>query len=349
MWPAYTCHSGKLERMTTWDRLAGLPLAIDSYRLQRRSIDVSSGFTRVTTTVVLRGGGFEGEGEDVTYTAADHDGFPDGLELAGAWTLERYSAALDGYDLFPAAPAQGAAGDYRRWAFESAGLALALRQAGLSLAQAVGREQRPVRFVVSTRGSVDDWLAADPGLEFKLDPEADWDGAVIQRLAATGRVRVLDLKAYYHGTVVDLVPDPAFYRAVATGFPDAVIEDPALDDASRAALAGAEDRLSFDAPIHSLADLDALPLRPRRLNVKPSRFGTVRGLLDCIDACQERGISMYGGGQFELGPGRRQIQLLASVFYPDGPNDVAPGDFNVGEPRPGLPSSPLSLPQTPGF
>ena len=46
---------------------------------------------------------------------------------------------------------------------------------------------------------------------------------------------------------------------------------------------------------------------------------------------------MYGGGQFELGPGRRQIQKLASVFYADGPNDVAPSEYNDGPAREGLP------------
>ena len=40
---------------------------------------------------------------------------------------------------------------YRRWAFESAALDLALRQAGTSLAAALGREARPVTFVVSLR------------------------------------------------------------------------------------------------------------------------------------------------------------------------------------------------------
>ena len=50
---------------------------------------------------------------------------------------------------------------------------------------------------------------------------------------------------------------------------------------------------------------------------------------------------MYGGGQFELGRGRAQIQNLASVFYPDTPNDVAPGAYNLGEPRDDLPRSPL--------
>jgi hypothetical protein len=58
---------------------------------------------------------------------------------------------------------------------------------------------------------------------------------------------------------------------------------------------------------------------------------------------------MYGGGQFELGVGRPQIQRLASVFYPDGPNDVAPSEYNAGGPRPGLPQSPLPAPSGPGF
>jgi len=206
-----------------------------------------------------------------------------------------------------------------------------------------------VRFVVSTRGSVEGWLAADPSLEFKLDPESDWDAQLVGRLSATGRVRVLDLKAHYPGSSVQLAPDPAFYRMIAEGFPDCVIEDPALDDASLAALSGAERRISFDAPVHSLADLDGLPITPRWLNVKPSRFGTLRGLLDCLEACEQRGTSLYGGGQFELGPGRRQIQMLAAVFYPDGPNDVAPREYNVGEPRPGLPAGPLALPDAAGF
>ena len=60
------------------------------------------------------------------------------------------------------------------------------------------------------------------------------------------------------------------------------------------------------------------------------------------------GIGLYGGGQFELGPGRGHIQLLASLFHPNGPNDVAPGGYN-GAPVPGLPTSPLRLAGQPGF
>ena len=112
-----------------------------------------------------------------------------------------------------------------------------------------------------------------------------------------------------------------------------MIEDAWLEDGCREALAGAEERLSFDAPIHSWSDVGELPLEPRWLNIKPSRFGTLRKLLECIEECEERGIQMYGGGQFELGPGRRQIQRLASLFYADGPNDVAPSEYNDGPAR----------------
>jgi hypothetical protein len=155
-------------------------------------------------------------------------------------------------------------------------------------------------------------------------------------------VRVLDLKGQYHGTPVDQAPDPQLYRAVVDVFPEAIVEDPALSDGTRAALRGAERRLSWDAPIHSAADIEERD--PRYVNIKPSRFGTVERLLAAIDYREEKAITMYGGGQFELGVGRAHIQALASLFYPDSPNDVAPTEYNEGEPRPGLPESPLAPP-----
>jgi hypothetical protein len=101
--------------------------------------------------------------------------------------------------------------------------------------------------------------------------------------------------------------------------------------------------------VHSLADLQALPVEPGWLNVKPSRFGALERLLGCIEHCEANGIRMYGGGQFELGVGRGHIQALASLFYPDGPNDVAPKEYNLTGPRPGLPRSPLPPPERVGF
>ena len=73
-------------------------------------------------------------------------------------------------------------------------------------------------------------------------------------------------------------------------------------------------------------------------------------LFDFYDHCEARGIEIYGGGQFELGPGRGQIQHLASLFHPDAPNDVAPKEYNDGGPRPDLPQSPLPpASRDPGF
>ncbi|MDX6474430.1 MAG: hypothetical protein QOK22_3246 [Gaiellaceae bacterium] len=338
-----------LGSMPLWDSLAGLTVRIDHYELERRELSLPSGWTRVTTTVALEGDGHTGRGEDVTYTEEDHEHMPADLMLAGTWSLDDLSRRLDQLELWGGGEDSHGASDYRRWAFESAALDLGLRQAGTSLADAVGRAYRPVRFVASTRAEIEPYRELYPGLEFKLDVGEDWDRALMERLASYDRVRVVDLKAYYRGTSVDLAPDPELYRAVAESFPGVIIEDAWLEDGCREALAGAEDRLSFDAPVHSLDDLDGLPLEPRWLNVKPSRFGTVRELLETIDACEERGISMYGGGQFELGHGREQIQRLASIFYADGPNDVAPSEYNDGGARPGLPQSPLPPPEGIGF
>ena len=70
------------------------------------------------------------------------DAFP-ALRDHGSTTLDAYSRALDDYGL----------GDYRRWAFESAALDLALRQNGLTLGAVLGRTYRPVRFVISLKGN----------------------------------------------------------------------------------------------------------------------------------------------------------------------------------------------------
>ena len=97
-------------------------------------------------------------------------------------------------------------------------------------------------------------------------------------------------------------------------------------------------------------DVEGLAFPPRVLNSKPSRFGRVEDLLAFYDYCEANGISLYGGGMFELGPGRGQIQYLASLFHADAPNDVAPGGFNAGV-QAGLPGSPLEPPSPgrPGF
>jgi hypothetical protein len=329
--------------MSLYDAVAELPLHVESYELERLELPVSSGFTRVTTVIHLRGAGEEGVGEDVTYDAAQHPP-PGDLPLAGEHTLDSFSAALEPHGF----------SDYRRWAFESAALDLGLRQARRSLAEAVGREPRPVRFVVSKRfDSIDvlrKLLDRYPGTRFKLDPTSDWSDELVAELAALAGVDTVDLKGAYHGTVVDLPPDPVLYERVARAFPEAWIEDPALTDETEPVLEPYRDRITWDAPIHSVADVVSLPFRPRTLNVKPSRFGPIRELFAFYDHCAEHGIGLYGGGQFELGPGRGQVQYLASLFCPDAPNDVAPSGYNAIEPGDGLPVSPLEpTPAPTGF
>ncbi|HWT90355.1 MAG TPA: hypothetical protein VN179_04500, partial [Solirubrobacterales bacterium] len=66
-------------------------------------------------------------------------------------------------------------------------------------------------------------------------------------------------------------------------------------------------------------------------------------LFALYDWADREGIAIYGGGQSELGPGRGQIQYLASIFHPDTPNDVAPSGYNdpAQATKPGLQTSPL--------
>src|SRR5918992_3750696 len=119
------------------------------------------------------------------------------------------------------------------------------------------------------------------------------------------------------------------YERVIAAFPDALLEDAHTLPEVAALLEPEAHRISYDAPIHSVADLETVPLTPRAVNIKPCRVGDLRSLLEVYAVCEERGLITYGGGMGELDVGRGQIQLLASLFHPDGPNDVAPGGYNA--------------------
>ena len=344
----------------TYATVEELPLEVDSYELEGLAGPIAGGFIRRTTLVHLRGGGHEGVGEDVVYDEDDQVAFQESggsLPLAGRFTVDEFSRQLDDLELFAKPPGHDAYRHYRRWAFESAALDLALRQAGRPLTEVLGRPARPVTFVVSLRlpdppstEPLRRWLELYPGLRFKLDPTSSWDEALISEIAAMDVVDTVDLKGAYRGTPVDQPADPVLYERVANAFEHAWIEDPDLTPETERVLAPHRDRITWDAPIHSVADIESLPFPPRTINVKPSRFGALRALFAAYDYCAERGIAVYGGGQSELGPGRGQIQYLASLFHPDTPNDVAPRAYNDREPRPGLPTSPLDpAPAATGF
>src|SRR5918992_976501 len=205
--------------MGTWDQLASLPLEIDRYELEGRELAFSEEFVRYTTLITLRGGGEEGVGEDVVYDGLDHT----------------------------------------------------LRQAGRSLAEHLGRELRPLTYVVSMRlGNFGDdtpetsermlrVLERYPGTRFKLDPTNTWSDALIAELAASGAVDSLDLKGQYKGTPVDVDTDPELYRKLIEAFPDAWLEDPDINEETRPVLEPVRDRITWDAPIHSVAPNDVAP------------------------------------------------------------------------------------------
>jgi len=336
------------------------PLTIEGYTLAGLELATKAGWTRYSTEVRLSGLGCEGRGEDVTYQAPDAKAFlrqGPVLDLAGTYTLDEFSRRLDGLELFPKLPADPKAALYRRWAFESAALDLALRQAGRSFPAAIGREAQPLRFVVSLGLGSPPSLAAlerlwerDPSLELKLDVDPAWDEDLISELRASGKVTTVDFKGQYHGPFAGNAPDGALYRRVAEGLPDAWLEDPGWTAETKEALAPHMARVTYDAPFCSLKDLELYQPQPRCLNVKPSRFGRLREVLRVYAACEARGIQVYGGGQFELGAGRLQAQLLASVFHPMTANDLAPALFNRSELPEEIPASPLPLVlDLPGF
>jgi hypothetical protein len=319
--------------LSLYDKVRTLPLHVDGYFLEPLEHEVARDFVLRRTVVVLHGHGEEGRGEEVDYDPGVQQRFQENggqLPLSGEHTLESFSLLHAGQT------------EYRRWAFESAALDLALRQAGMSLGEALGRESQPVRFVVSTRvANVPGWSEHYPELRFKLDADKDWTDELIASLPAD-RIDTVDFKGVFRGEFGS-PPDPELYTRVAEAFPNAWLEDPALTPATVDALAPHRDRITWDAAIHDWGDVEALPTKPRCLNSKPSRFGAVRRLFEFYERCEAEGVALYGGGQFELGVGRAQIQRLASLFHADAPNDVAPGGFNAPAPHAGLPESPLEL------
>jgi hypothetical protein len=349
--------------MSTFSRVAELPIAVEGYELRPLSFKASAEFERLSTEIVIFGPGADGErlegwGEDITYEGLDQLALQDAgpyLDLAGNRTFGEFCELIGSLDLFPTPPEREVSRLYRRWAFESAALDLALRQSGINLPEALGRDVRPLNFVASTGLSgtpgsggapsidpVANRLARYPDLRFKLDPTPDWSDELIEELAATGAIDILDLKGQYKGTIVDVETDPALYRKLAETFPEALLEDPDLTDETREVLAPHMDRVTWDAPIHSVADIEALEVNPKTINIKPSRLGGVESLFDAYDYCESNGIAMYGGGQWELGQGRGQIQYLAAIFHPDTPNDTAPTGYNDPSVPADLPASPLT-------
>ena len=233
--------------MSPWERVADLPLDVEGYALEGAGARRLERLHPVSTVIRLRGGGEEGVGEDVTYDARRPRRLQDAgptLALAGRAharvVLRAASAALD---LFPARRRCATSRAlYRRWAFESAALDLALRQAGRSLPRRSG----------ASRGRCASWSRCGSASRATIEPRAPAARRATRRCASssTRRTRWDDdagrrarapparstrstSRATTTGTIVDSRADPTLYRRVAEGFPDAWIEDPDLDAGDR--------------------------------------------------------------------------------------------------------------------
>src|SRR5205085_735525 len=74
----------------------------------------------------------------------------------------------------------------------------------------------------------------------------------------------------------DALPD--LYARVLAAFPDALVEDPHDLPEINALVEPHAARVSYDAPIHTVSDLDAVPIAAQTFNIKPSRVGRLRDL-----------------------------------------------------------------------
>jgi hypothetical protein len=352
--------SATIKGESLWPRLAGLPLVITAFEYERLHAVLAHEFERATTHVRLFGAGVDGLGEDVSVFREDgtalHETRP-ALPLVGDWTLGSFCEHLATLELWPEPPEWNVALRFRQWAFESAALDLALRQAGHSLHDVLGLEPQPVRFVNSlglgkepSIEPVRRRLARSPGVRFKLDAEATWQPALVDEVAATGAVDTIDFKGQYGFEVKDPEALGALYDSVLPAFPDAYLEDPHDLPEIAQRLGDHLGRVSYDAPIRSADEIGRTPLAARVVNVKPSRIGSLRELFEVYARCVRDQRPMYGGGMGELGVGRGQIELLAALFHPDAPNDVAPSAYNEDDPLHDLPASPLTpRPEATGF
>ena len=273
-----------------------------------------------------------------------------GHDLIGTTTLGEFCERVDALDLFPVDPQREVSRLYRRWTLHSAALDLALRQAGRPLHAALGRDPQPLTFVVSLRLGEPPTLDADPQPAGRLPVAALQarrdqllDAGADRGPRATRAVDSIDFKAHYRGSPVDQGPDPVLYRRIVEAFPDAWLEDPDVEDpGTAAALAADHDRITWDAPIHSIADIEALPFAPRMVNVKPSRMGGLPKLCAPTTIAPSTASAPTAADSSSWTAAAGRLSIWPSLFHADTPNDLSPTGFHSSSPPPGLPVSPLA-------
>ena len=340
--------------MSLYDHVADLPLKIEGYALERLARTVSSGFERVSTCSRCSGGGAEGRGEDVTYEAEAQDAQQAAgpvLELAGEWTFGSFSEHLGDARSLPRLQARAA----RLPPLP----ALGLRVGGARPRAAPGRQVAARRCSAATpsrsRSSCPRaWasrrrssrstrrLARYPELRFKLDATPDWSDELIAELQATGAVDSIDFKGAYKGTVVDVQTDPELLPARSPRRSRTPGSRTPTSRPRRRAARSPPTRTGSPGTRRSTSvdDILAAPVMPRTVNLKPSRFGSLRGAVRGL-----RVLRAARDGRLRRRPVRarrrpRPRPAAGRAVPPDAPNDIAPGGYDALDPEPGLPRQP---------
>ena len=310
-------------------RLAGLTVFVEDVSVELRSVPVPGyygGQSRPTGVISLAGTGYAGRGENVDWTPAEQAVFQRRCQALTPRIVGRGPTTVGAIGAFLRA---SGAHRHHRAAIEAAAIDLGLRQAGMDLFELAGRPARPVRFCwsigreeVERRGPlacVEELFAQHESARVKIDcPPQGWSPETWEALAATRRVVVVDFKRQGRVEQVELA---------GRLLPDAWLEDPPLQ-------AGGGDepqmsrrwftRVALDGYVMQVADLANPPFPPAAVNVKASRLGGVLEALACLERCARQHWTTYIGGMFEVDVGRRQARILASLFSPDGWNDLAP-------------------------
>ena len=209
---------------------------------------------RATTLIQLRGPGGEtgrrrGRGLRRDRPREPPGRRPEPIDLAGSYTLDSFSKRLEETALFPAPPVRGEVSElYRRWAFESAALDLALAQAGRSLADVLEREPRPLNFVVSMRlGSLASrrsprsrtaslrLLERYPGTKLKLDPTNNWTQELVDAARGHRRGRLARPQGPVQGHAGGRGDRPGALPHGHRGVPERVARGPGRDRRDAAA------------------------------------------------------------------------------------------------------------------
>jgi hypothetical protein len=333
-----------------WPRLAGLPLVIEACEYERLHAVLAYEFERITTRVRLVGAGVDGLGRTSPFRedgTALHETRRT-LLLEGEWTLAAFCEHLETLELWPEPPEWDGALRFRRWAFESAALDLALRQAGHSLHDVLGLEPKPVRFVNSLG------LGKEPSIEplrrRSLARPACASSSTRRRpgrrrSSMRSRRRARSTRSTSRASTASSSRIPrrsvrcttTFTRPFPTPIWRTRTTSPRELSGSATSSSACPMTRRSEAPTTSA----------RRRSPPALSTSSPRASAACA-SCSRSTHAVHGtNGRYMAvvwpsWAGHGQIQLFAALFHADAPNDVAPSGYNEEDPPGDLPASPLT-------